>query len=245
LKSALSKYSFIPINEKYCPHMLAKSLIIAVSFATLFANAKKHTPNIAELHSEALKHTTKEHNVLHKRLYTIVFQGETITYSDKPSFVTSSEFRGVPHGYVSSPTSSSYHSAPSVMQAHNPSLSSHDGIPITHGISTDGFPTPFAANEISKQTVAYGSLASDQIGPVALGATSIYQAQEGLIPISKVGASAKPGATSSLTGSHVCTPDGTIVCIGPSQYGICNNGVAKVQQLARGTRCSNGQIYKS
>ena len=52
--------------------------------------------------------------------------------------------------------------------------------------------------------------------------------------------SAPSGGASS--GSTACSPDGAIVCIGASQFGICDHGFAVAQPLAPGTTCVNGVI---
>lgn len=65
---------------------------------------------------------------------------------------------------------------------------------------------------------------------------------------------ASPGASSSSasggtgtcpTGSSPCSSPGTLVCIGPAQFGICDtNNCAVAQPVAAGTSCSNGGITK-
>ncbi|KAF2747321.1 lytic polysaccharide monooxygenase [Sporormia fimetaria CBS 119925] len=41
-----------------------------------------------------------------------------------------------------------------------------------------------------------------------------------------------------------CSSDGQIICIGTSQFGICNHGFAVPQPLAAGTTCTDGKIAK-
>ena len=46
-----------------------------------------------------------------------------------------------------------------------------------------------------------------------------------------------------VTGSCIpCSRDGTIICIGSAQFGLCENGCAIAQNLAAGTSCSAGTI---
>ncbi len=47
---------------------------------------------------------------------------------------------------------------------------------------------------------------------------------------------------SSSSDCTPCTNDGAVVCIGSSQFGLCNRGCAVAQDLAAGMACSNGQI---
>lgn len=44
---------------------------------------------------------------------------------------------------------------------------------------------------------------------------------------------------------HPCTNDGGIVCIGTSQFGLCNHGCAVAQPLANGMSCSGGAVVAS
>jgi hypothetical protein len=225
--------------------MLTQLFVSVLSFLTLLVDADRDD-----------KGPFRARHLLNKRLYIIVFQGATITYPDKPSFVTSSEFKNVPQGYVASPTSARYHSTPSVVQASIPSQVSHQGFTTTSQVGRQNVPTPSIATGVSKQgaiPVIQGTAISRQSNAqesviseqtVAGGSTPIYQNQESLLPVSIGVTSLNTAATSSISGFHACTPNGTIVCIGPSQYGFCNNGVARVQKLAQGTHCSNGNIYK-
>jgi hypothetical protein len=48
--------------------------------------------------------------------------------------------------------------------------------------------------------------------------------------------------TAPASGCTPCTNNGSLVCIGSSQFGICDNGCAIAQAVAAGTSCSNGAI---
>lgn len=50
-------------------------------------------------------------------------------------------------------------------------------------------------------------------------------------------------APGSSNGSS-CSPDGAVVCNGPSQFAICNFGKAVFQPVAAGTTCEGGKIAK-
>lgn len=55
-------------------------------------------------------------------------------------------------------------------------------------------------------------------------------------------APAPTGATSSS--GATCSTPGALVCNGPNQWGLCNNGNVVWQAVAAGTTCSNGAIQK-
>lgn len=58
------------------------------------------------------------------------------------------------------------------------------------------------------------------------------------------GSSPQPTSPSAGAGGETCSENGAIVCNGPTQFGICNNGNVVWQQVAAGTTCSNGAIQK-
>jgi len=57
-------------------------------------------------------------------------------------------------------------------------------------------------------------------------------------------ASGTTGASGSSSGTCSSANDGAIMCNGPTQFGLCNNGNVVWQQVAPGTTCSNGNIMK-
>lgn len=54
----------------------------------------------------------------------------------------------------------------------------------------------------------------------------------------------QPETPPPAAGSVPCTNNGGLVCIGSSQFGICNNGAAVPQALAAGTKCQGGAIVR-
>lgn len=54
----------------------------------------------------------------------------------------------------------------------------------------------------------------------------------------------QPQPIPPAAGSVPCTANGSIVCIGSSQFGLCNNGAAIPQALAAGTKCQGGAIVR-
>lgn len=54
----------------------------------------------------------------------------------------------------------------------------------------------------------------------------------------------EPVGPPPAAGSVPCTNNGGLVCIGSSQFGICNNGAAIPQALAAGTKCQGGAIVR-
>ncbi|TLS30533.1 hypothetical protein PpBr36_03446 [Pyricularia pennisetigena] len=56
---------------------------------------------------------------------------------------------------------------------------------------------------------------------------------------------APDAGTGGLQGTKVaCATDGSLICIGARQFGICNYGYAMPQDLAAGTVCADGKIAK-
>ncbi|KAF2125448.1 lytic polysaccharide monooxygenase [Dothidotthia symphoricarpi CBS 119687] len=65
---------------------------------------------------------------------------------------------------------------------------------------------------------------------------------------STTAAAAQPVATEQPTSDGDCTPctdDGAVVCIGSSQFGLCNRGCVVAQDLAAGMSCTNGVVVGS
>lgn len=54
----------------------------------------------------------------------------------------------------------------------------------------------------------------------------------------------EPSTPSAGGGSGACTENGAVVCNGPTQFGLCNNGNVVWQAVAAGTTCTNGSIQK-
>ena len=52
------------------------------------------------------------------------------------------------------------------------------------------------------------------------------------------------GGSGTSGGTGTCGTSGAILCNGPHQFGICNNGQVVWQAVAAGTACSNGKITK-
>ena len=65
-------------------------------------------------------------------------------------------------------------------------------------------------------------------------------------PAAGTGASgAAPTSAPAAGGSSgTCTTNGAVVCNGPTQFGLCDNGSVVWQAVAAGTTCSNGTIQK-
>ncbi|KAF2815845.1 uncharacterized protein BDZ99DRAFT_124546 [Mytilinidion resinicola] len=103
-------------------------------------------------------------------------------------------------------------------------------------------------------------VASNPGGVFAPGASSAAGVSSAAVPVptsfatvvapsSAAAATSVPAAATSVaaapaaSGSGVpCSTNGAIVCIGSTQFGVCNWGFAAPQDLAAGTTCSNGQI---
>lgn len=60
------------------------------------------------------------------------------------------------------------------------------------------------------------------------------------------GAGAAPTSAPAVGGSSsgTCSTNGAVVCNGPTQFGLCDNGKVVFMPVAAGTTCSNGTIQK-
>ncbi|KAL2018608.1 hypothetical protein VTK56DRAFT_578 [Thermocarpiscus australiensis] len=58
------------------------------------------------------------------------------------------------------------------------------------------------------------------------------------------GSGSGSGSGTGTGSSKSCSADGSIVCFGPTSYGLCANGMTIPQPVAPGTTCSNGKIAR-
>lgn len=63
-------------------------------------------------------------------------------------------------------------------------------------------------------------------------------------PAASASAPAAAAPTSSSGGNTGCTTNGAVLCNGPTQFGLCDDGKVVWQPVAAGTTCSNGQITR-
>jgi hypothetical protein len=63
-------------------------------------------------------------------------------------------------------------------------------------------------------------------------------------PAASASAPATAVPTSSGGGNTGCTTNGAVLCNGPTQFGLCDDGKVVWQPVAAGTTCSNGQITR-
>ncbi|KAK3315767.1 hypothetical protein B0H66DRAFT_480169 [Apodospora peruviana] len=61
---------------------------------------------------------------------------------------------------------------------------------------------------------------------------------------SRAGTGAGSGLGSGKGDKQACSPDGSVVCINSSSFGLCDHGYAVPQALGPGTTCSNGKITR-
>lgn len=129
-----------------------------------------------------------------------------------------------------------------------------------------------SAPAVSKPAVTSAAATGGAGGVFAPGASSAAPAastQTTLVtvtgtpstPSKTTAAASKPAATAPAAGtgasgaaptsapaaggsSSTCTSNGAVVCNGPTQFGLCNNGSVVWQAVAAGTTCSNGTIQK-
>jgi hypothetical protein len=79
----------------------------------------------------------------------------------------------------------------------------------------------------------------------AASSAAASSASSAAAPAATGGSSSSTGnSTASSTGSCNGASDGAVVCNGPNQFGLCNQGSVVWQAVAAGTTCSNGTIAK-
>ncbi|KAK7555320.1 hypothetical protein IWX49DRAFT_53558 [Phyllosticta citricarpa] len=86
-------------------------------------------------------------------------------------------------------------------------------------------------------------------GVFAPGASSAAQTSAAAVPVATSVAASTPAtaAAPAGTGSSSCVPcstNGAVVCMGSSQFGLCNFGCAVPQAVAGGTSCTAGKIVR-
>ena len=131
---------------------------------------------------------------------------------------------GAGAGTLGSAGSSTTASAPAATSAvSTPAATSNPGGVFAPGASSAAAPTSFA-NLAVTNTAAASAAPSSVVAPI--GGTGVGTA---------------PAASSTCV---PCSNDGAVVCIGTTQFGLCNHGCAMPQDLASGTTCSNGTTGK-
>jgi hypothetical protein len=94
-------------------------------------------------------------------------------------------------------------------------------------------------NQKQKQTYTTFATATSAVAAPSTAAPS----SEAPAPTSYSSGSADAGSNSSSSSeSTKCSVDGALICIGEDSFGICDNGAAVKQALAKGTACTNGVI---
>ncbi|WPH03911.1 Hypothetical protein R9X50_00679400 [Acrodontium crateriforme] len=140
-------------------------------------------------------------------------------------------------GYGSSVASASAAPSASLIQTtvdSQPTKASAGIGPVT--VTTMATITGSSGSAPSSVTIESSSLASAVSNAAPVSSAS---------PNSGTGSSSGTGSTASggcPAGSTPCTE--SVICIGTTQFGLCNAGCAVAQSLAAGTTCSGGTIMK-
>ena len=93
-------------------------------------------------------------------------------------------------------------------------------------------------------TVTTSSLVADQpTQQPPTGVSSVTPPTPSTSTGTDIGNDDGSGAGSGSSGG-ACTGNGAMLCNGPSQFGLCNNGKVDWQAVAPGTSCQNGAILK-
>ncbi|KAF2003834.1 lytic polysaccharide monooxygenase [Amniculicola lignicola CBS 123094] len=117
------------------------------------------------------------------------------------------------------------------------------------------FPNPGSAvsgfvSQNRKKAAPVNCGASDS--PPAEGASSVAggapsatpSAAPSAAPSARTGSPSTPTTPPTTGGTGTCTENGAVVCNGPTQFGLCNNGQVVWQAVAAGTTCENGAVQK-
>jgi hypothetical protein len=121
-----------------------------------------------------------------------------------------------------------------------PSSSNPGGIFAPGASSAATAATSFATSVIATSVIATSAAAPSSAVPVAAPSSAVpVAAPSSAVPVAGTSVASAPVA--SGTGVP-CSTNGAIVCIGSTQFGVCNWGIATPQALAAGTVCSNGSI---
>ncbi|KAF2270981.1 hypothetical protein CC78DRAFT_538680 [Lojkania enalia] len=131
-------------------------------------------------------------------------------------------------GTPETPASSAAPEAPSAPATSAPAIPSNPGGIFAPGASSSAGGAPAQSTLTTLVTVTAAPSAPVQPTSIAAAPTE---------------APATPSQPSGGEGA-ACSENGAVVCNGPNQFGLCNNGQVVWQDVAAGTICSNGVIQK-
>lgn len=141
---------------------------------------------------------------------------------------------GSPSGYASAAPSSAAQAAPSYAASSAP------------GESAQSTEAQIATITTMATVTATGYAPAGAAAPTGAASAPSY-GSSGTSGTEAAGSDASNGTSSSGScdgGAVTCPDDGSVVCIGSSQWGMCNAGCAVPMALAAGTTCSGGVIAK-
>ncbi|KAI4670052.1 uncharacterized protein J4E79_000332 [Alternaria viburni] len=165
------------------------------------------------------------------------------------SAAPSSPAGGEPSAAPTSANDGQYHPAPTAPAAGSPSavptsvtggdssaLPPNGGGVFAPGASSGASIAPPAAPTVPSTSTTLVTVTASPTAPSPVGPT---------VPAG-TGSPAAPSmpSTPSAGGAGTCTKNGSVVCNGADQFGLCNNGEVVWQAVAAGTTCVNGSITK-
>jgi hypothetical protein len=136
--------------------------------------------------------------------------------------------------------------APPAKKSSTPAADQPTAVPS----NTGGLFAPSASSAAPESTTLVTVTASPQ--PPVETPTATVPAESGFptpsgtpsgTPIGS-GSPSLPTGGAPSNGGQACSENGAIVCNGPTQFGLCNNGAVVFQDVAAGTTCVDGKISK-
>ncbi|CAN9184617.1 unnamed protein product [Alternaria alternata] len=175
--------------------------------------------------------------------------GSTGTTPSEPS-EPSSPAGGQPSASPSAPNDGQYSAAPTSPAGGAPSaaptsvaggepspLPSNGGGVFAPGASSAASGAPSAAPTVPGTSTTLVTVTASPTAPSPVAPTVPAGTGSPATP-------STPSTPSAGGSSGACTENGSVVCNGTDQFGLCNNGEVVWQAVAAGTQCTNGSITK-
>ena len=120
-----------------------------------------------------------------------------------------------------------------------------EGVPTFEGRSGSGSGSGSGTASGTGSVVVTPPTASASVVPTSSVTTTFSVISTSSAPIPTAGAGTGGTGTGAGEGSvRACSPDGAIICLNSTTFGICNYGRVIPQAVAPGTICANGKITR-
>ncbi|CAN9293805.1 unnamed protein product [Alternaria alternata] len=154
--------------------------------------------------------------------------------SASPSAPNDGQYSAVP----TSPAGGAPSAAPTSVAGGEPSpLPSNGGGVFAPGASSAASGAPSAAPTVPGTSTTLVTVTASPTAPSPVAPTVPAGTGSPATP-------STPSTPSAGGSSGACTENGSVVCNGTDQFGLCNNGEVVWQAVAAGTQCTNGSITK-